>query len=462
MKEGIKRMGEKNRAVVGKFKEQMEKKDELLQALLDPEKEGNKLKIMNCEKEWGVKMSENEYRYLQDQRTERNMECDNGVDPIWYRAVMKRQRMRERQDQEYIRKREENFRGKTLQQIEDFLESTGEIPLSSSPNTSTDTPKKTPLPPVEEEVDMPKKRKRLYESGEESEDDDMPEKFRHVRSSERKVKEEVYQTYAALSGQGLSVDECSSALVMVANGMFGRSWTKAGEEKTFGNDTLPEKMRVIEALRQIEAQSLNLVVLDMKRGKEEGHMITLASDSTTRRDVGKFVGMGVHIGKEGSIPLPLLGIGSETREDIALQLGMGLEQLSICSGVPVKELLEQVDVLFSDSVDHNKGVNFILQEMFDLNKAPGQLFCGTHTCLGFSSCQNKMVTEVERKMKLETVLSQFMVGMELDSKSGSLAGQALDMQLKLVAPEYKHKSWNYHGLYTLYLEQRDVELSLFS
>ena len=410
MKEGIKRMGEKNRAVVGKFKEQMEKKDELLQALLDPEKEGNKLKIMNCEKEWGVKMTENEYRYLQDQRTERNMECDNGVDPIWYRAVMKRQRMRERQDQEYIRKREENFRGKTLQQIEDFLESTGEIPLSSSPNTSTDTPKKTPLPPVEEEVDMPKKRKRLYESGEESEDDDMPEKFRHVRSSERKVKEEVYQTYAALSGQGLSVDECSSALVMVANGMFGRSWTKAGEEKTFGNDTLPEKMRVIEALRQIEAQSLNLVVLDMKRG-------------------------------------------------IAFQLRMGLEQLSICSGFPVKE---QVDVLFSDSVDHNKGVNFILQEMFDLNKAPGQLFCGTHTCLGFSSCQNKMVTEVERKMKLETVLSQFMVGMELDSKSGSLAGQALDMQLKLVAPEYKHKSWNYHGLYTLYLEQRDVELSLFS
>jgi hypothetical protein len=191
-------------------------------------------------------------------------------------------------------------------------------------------------------------------------------------------------------------------------------------------------------------------------------MITLASDSTTRRDVGKFIGMGVHIGREGSLTLPLLGIGAETKKDIALQLSMGLEQLSICSGVPVKELLEQVDALFTDSVDHNKGVNFILQEMFDLDKPPGQLFCGTHTCLGFSNCQNKMVMEVERKMKLETVLSQFMVGMELDSKSGSLAGQALDMQLKLVAPEYKHKSWNYHGLYTLYLEQRGVELSLFS
>ena len=114
-------------------------------------------------------------------------------------------------------------------------------------------------------------------------------------------------------------------------------------------------------------------------------MITLASDSTTRRDVGKFIGMGVHIGREGSLTLPLLGIGSETREDIDLQLSMGLEQLSICSGVPVKELLEQVDVLFTDSVDQNKGVNFILQEMFNLDKPPGQLFCGTHTCLGFSN-----------------------------------------------------------------------------
>ena len=42
-------------------------------------------------------------------------------------------------------------------------------------------------------------------------------------------------------------------------------------------------------------------------------------------------------------------------------------------------------------------------------------------------------------MKVEQVLSKFMVGMELDSKNGSLAGQAIDMVLKLVAPENSHK-----------------------
>ena len=44
----------------------------------------------------------------------------------------------------------------------------------------------------------------------------------------------------------------------------------------------------------------------------------------------------------------------------------------------------------------------------------------------------------------------------------SLAGQALDMMLKLVAPEFKHKRWNYYGLFTQYLNQRGVNLTLFS
>eukprot|EP00731_Ephydatia_muelleri_P011417 Em0006g311a len=64
--------------------------------------------------------------------------------------------------------------------------------------------------------------------------------------------------------------------------------------------------------------------------------------------------------------------------------------------------------------------------------------------------------EIELKMKLETILSGFMV---LDSKNRSLAGQALDMMLKLVAPEYKHKSWNYFGLYTNYLERERAGLN---
>ena len=65
-------------------------------------------------------------------------------------------------------------------------------------------------------------------------------------------------------------------------------------------------------------------------------------------------------------------------------------------------------------------------------------------------------------MKVEQILSKFMVGMELDSKNGSLAGQALDMCLKLVAPEYSHKMWNYYQQFTNYLQQKEVNLTLFA
>ena len=45
---------------------------------------------------------------------------------------------------------------------------------------------------------------------------------------------------------------------------------------------------------------------------------------------------------------------------------MGMSILSLLSGVEEKELMGQVDTLLTDSVEHNKGVNIILQDMFDL------------------------------------------------------------------------------------------------
>ena len=170
---------------------------------------------------------------------------------------------------------------------------------------------------------------------------------------------------------------------------------------------------------------------------------------------------GVHIGQNSALPLPLLPICGETREDIAAQLGMGLEILSAVSGVPAEELAGQVDTLMTDSTEHNKGVNIVLQELYQLEKPAGQLYCGVHTTLGFSHSMNKTVLQIELKMGLDKVLSTFMCQMELDSKNGSLAGQSLDMILRLVAPEFRHKAWNYYGAYTVYLEERGVPLTLF-
>ena len=141
---------------------------------------------------------------------------------------------------------------------------------------------------------------------------------------------------------------------------------------------------------------------------------------------------------------------------------MGLEILSACSNVPVEQLARQVDTLLTDSTEHNKGVNVILQELYQLDTLPGQIYCGTHTTLGFSNSMNSIVTKIELKMGLDKVLNTFMCSMDIDTKNGSLAGQACDMMLKLFAPEYQHKSWNYYGSFTNYLEERGVKKTLFA
>ena len=65
---------------------------------------------------------------------------------------------------------------------------------------------------------------------------------------------------------------------------------------------------------------------------------------------------------------------------------------------------------------------------------------------------NKVVRMLEVEMKMEQVMKGFMVELEIYSKKGSLGGQALDMCLKLVAPEYSYKHWNRHKEFHHFLQ----------
>ena len=59
-----------------------------------------------------------------------------------------------------------------------------------------------------------------------------------------------------------------------------------------------------------------------------------------------------------------------------------------------------------------KGFSKLLAEMYNLESPAGQIFCGTHTTLGFSSAMNKVMRLVEADMKMEEVLKSFMVDLE--------------------------------------------------
>ena len=89
---------------------------------------------------------------------------------------------------------------------------------------------------------------------------------------------------------------------------------------------------------------------------------------------------------------------------VALQIDIGMQLLAICSGTTPEEVYAKLNRHMTDSVGNIKGIAEELQALY-----------------------------------------------ELDSKHGSLGEQALDMCLKLVTPEYSHKSWNYYSVFINFL-----------
>ena len=131
----------------------------------------------------------------------------------------------------------------------------------------------------------------------------MPSEYCHIGDSEQNVSDKFYHTCANLVGRGLSLDEATTSVIMVANGMFGRKWKEYNEDKEIiDRDTTPGKKHIWEKLRKIETNSLSLMVKMMEKEKSDGRMVTMASDSTTRRGLGLFQGQGLHIGTGTAFP----------------------------------------------------------------------------------------------------------------------------------------------------------------
>lgn len=169
------------------------------------------------------------------------MECDKSVDPVWYWAMMRRERQKAREE-DYRRQRAEQFQFKNVEQITEILAAECG-PLSSS-DVSLDTPEKSSNQETREQGSSSTKKRKLFVEVE-TEANSFPQHLAHVRDSERKVKDSFYVTVSALSGRGMSVAECCSAVVEVANGMFGREWRLPSHDNdAFNQDTLPDERNI--------------------------------------------------------------------------------------------------------------------------------------------------------------------------------------------------------------------------
>ena len=323
------KQGRGERKVVTDYKDLVYNKDQLYDIF--PKKkngEDDMERKKEVENLWRVPMGKMEEAYLQDQRTERKMECGREVDPVWYHAMMRKQRERERLEA-YREERARQFEFQPISHIEGLLQEDGglssdtdsnEGPTAAKITRTENTEQMETVETLVEAVEAAADKKKIFTEtlGKE---DPLPEKYRHVRKSERKVRDETLIAIGNLVGEGLSLTESTKAVVEVGNTMFDRKWKAPNEEtKTFDVDTLPDKRNIREALKMQEAQDLDLMVDQLEKGKEEDRPLTLFADSTTKRGVGQFVAQGIHVGRDTPYPLPILSIDGETTADIVLQV----------------------------------------------------------------------------------------------------------------------------------------------
>ena len=201
-------------------------------------------------------MSPAEKIYYEDQKIERKQFCDRAVDPVWYTAMMKKQRLRER-GVESKKEMVQRMAFKSIKDIEEAL-----TILEHSPNKIDEN-----LNEVADDFIVEDKKRKLFEN----EDDALPMKYRHIRDSARKVKESVYRVVADLVGRGMSLNEAVQAILAVSNGLFDRTWSlqeKCDKDKDT-RDMLPSLRSIREALGLIETQTLAQTVDKMVEARNQ-------------------------------------------------------------------------------------------------------------------------------------------------------------------------------------------------
>ena len=276
----------------------------------------------------------------------------------------------------------------------------------------------------------------------------LPEQF-HIRKSEKRVRDEVYWTMAELSGHGFCYREMQIAIKVVGNTLFGTKWklirkldkdcydidgNEMEDESEFDADRLPIHNDMWKMLKVLEAYSLREVgerVLDAKSGVA---LLTHSTDSTTSKVVETFAPVGIHVNRNEYLPLPILPITSETRNNTADSIATDFSLLEAASETPAEQIYSKIDVHITDSTSHNKGTAENLVETFHKKEIAGQIACNRHTILGFDKGIAKAICMTENKIGIQNIFSDFSLDIDIDQRNDSVSISTISWCLVLFGP----------------------------
>ena len=139
---------------------------------------------------------------------------------------------------------------------------------------------------------------------------------------------------------------------------------------------------------------------------DQSATITYHDDGPKKQSVGSYSVQGASIDGE-FLPFPTLNISSETRKNLAeLKLTvLSLLAVRVVAALIRESLWEKIDVVITDSVSHNLGVEDIDSEELEVDNLPDHRLCQVHPSLMFSRVLTKLWREVDTTIDICRILS---------------------------------------------------------
>ena len=399
------------------------------------------------QEEWfGVKETEIEEDFWKDQMYGKRLgHCDSFVDRKWMA-----QDMRRKADMKSFLRRLE----KSEEEMK-ILAKKVEVPDEFDENLNTvvednDSDYEEQAKVGDEDASSKKRKRRRYvaEAGTEN-SGELPDCYRHIRSSAKKVRPEYYTAVdRCISELHMSKEQAIGSTLIIAKELFNVKWKRLEDGSTvIDMDTVPDKKNIREMGRAREALALCSLV-EKIMSSEDKTTIVYHDDGSKKLGAGSFSVQGATIDGK-NFPFPTLCISSETRENLAQLKITILDILSTVSGVSSKDLWRQIDFTMTDSTIHNMKVDDLVSEALGTEHVPSHLLCQVHPACMFTRNLQKLFKQIDVKIGPTKIFSAFAVSMT--DIQDSVVEQWMNCLTRLVTHDFDHKSWNYADEFDIFI-----------
>lgn len=399
---------------------------------------------VTCEKIWGVKMSADDKLFYENQKkTPPVGYCSSSVDRVWEKSMERKEKRSNRSRIEYYA------------DIKSLTEDDNDLDDENDDLNDID-------PDFIDEV-ATECLKRKYEDVIDDKDDDLPHRYRHVRSGLCSVRSEIYEVIKILQSKyHLSHYQAEGAIIVVANNLFGREkygpWKHHQPKAVSDSNTLPARSNTRRVESYMEAMALHSIAEEVMN--EEDTCVVWSNDGSSQSGVGAYVVQSLIINGTPRC-LPTVGVFTESRETLAELMKFTLQMLSAASGYKYQEheLLKKVNFIMTDSTSHNLQVVEKVCEDLNVVDVPSQILCNIHPLMLFQRKIKEMCQQIHDKLGKEKLSDCFMVDVEF--RNESFVMKAIKCLTNFINRDYSAKPWNRSSHFEEFIKpKQNMSLSL--